>query len=243
MIKIYKVFKEITAWYFPKKEDKVFCIGMHKTGTTSLAKALTILGYRVRDYPSVRLLGDRFLWLRGTQINDFNCFTDATIIPLYKRLDKKFPNSKFIITIRPINSWLESCSKWPNFIRPNVTGKRKIYRERVLGAKNYDEVIFKEKYQEHFNDVTSYFKNRQKDLLLLDLYQDNKWEAICEFLKKPKPQEDYPHSNAGTNKRLINKIVTELGLDDKTKDLAHNKFLNDKKLNEDKIKKFLKDLS
>jgi hypothetical protein len=240
MSKIQNLLKEVTAWYFPEKEAKVFCIGLHKTGTTSLAKALSILGYRVKDYPTIRLLGNKFLWLRGTQINDYNCFTDSTIIPLYKRLDKKFPNSKFILTTRPIDSWLKSCSKWPNFNEDKVNRKRKIYRERILGDKNYNESKYTEKYYEHLSDVKEYFKYRPGDIITLDLSQKNKWEIICSFLNKPIPSEDFPHSNSGSNKRLILKIIEEYGYSDIAKESALAKFLDIKKVEEEEIISYLK---
>ena len=242
MTRINNFIKEVITWYFPKQEEKVFCIGLHKTGTTSLAKALTILGYRVVDYPSIRLLGNRFLWLKGTQLNDYNCFTDATIVPLYKKLDKKFPNSKFILTTRSIDSWLDSCSKWPNFLRPNVVGKRKIYRERVLGDKNYNEEAFKRKYNEHYEDVMKYFKSREDDLLELDIAQDNKWEDISAFLNKPIPDSPYPHSNSGVNKRFINEVAKDLNINNEYKELAFRKFHDAKNLDKNTLVTFFKSL-
>ncbi|MDT0559388.1 sulfotransferase [Ichthyenterobacterium sp. W332] len=243
MSKVINLIKEVTAWYFPKKEPKLFCIGLHKTGTTSLAKALTILGYRVKDYPTIRLYGNRFLWPRGTQINDYNCFTDSTIIPLYKRLDKKFPNSKFILTTRSLDSWLESCAKWPNFNETNVQKKRKIYRERILGDKNYNKSVYTQKYHEHLLDVKDYFKNRPDDIITLDVSQKDKWEILCSFLNKPIPSESFPHSNSGSNKRLILKIVEQFGFDAKSKELALNKFIDVKEVDEEKIISFLKSVA
>lgn len=197
MNKLLNIIREIKTWFFPKQEPKVICIGLHKTGTTSLAKALAILGYRVKDYPTVRTIGHRFLWFTGTQLNDYNAFTDSTVIPLYKSLHKKFKNVKFILTTRELESWLNSCSKWPNFLRPNVVGKRKIYREKVLGSANYDEIIFRDAYKKHLNDIETYFQNRKEDLLVLDVNDGHKWEKLCEFLGEPVPDEPFPYTNKG----------------------------------------------
>jgi hypothetical protein len=240
MERIFNLLKEVYVWCFPRKEKKIFCIGMHKTGTTSLAKALSILGYKVIDYPSVRLFGSGFLWFRGTQINDYNCFTDATVIPLYKRLDKKFPGSKFILTTRDIDSWLESCSKWPNFNRANVIGKRKVYRERVLGAKTYDKDIFERKYLNHYNDVVRYFKNRENDLLFLDISSKEKWREICEFINVPMPDVPYPYSNDGATKVMIKKIVHDLSLPSDKISEIHQHFINNSDVTQTDIINYLK---
>lgn len=241
MIKKIKNFiNEIIIWFFPIKEEKVFCIGLHKTGTTSLAHACEILGYRVKDYPRIRLFGSRFLWFTGTQLNDYNCFTDSTVIPLYKRLDKKFPNSKFIITIRPISSWLRSCSKWPNFNEKNVQKKRKIYRRRILGKETFDEKIYIDSYNKHHLDVKEYFKNRPNDILYLDISEENKWNILCDFLEKPIPEIEYPHSNSLTNKVLIQETIKDLGLEKKYEKLALKKFVNQKELNKQQLISFFK---
>ncbi|MGS2725196.1 sulfotransferase family protein [Psychroserpens sp. BH13MA-6] len=240
MKRLFNVLKEIYVWYFPKKEAKVFCIGMHKTGTTSLAKAMSILGYRVVDYPSVRLIGSRFMWFRGTQLDDYNCFTDATVIPLYKRLDKKFPKAKFILTTRDLDSWLESCSKWPNFNRDNVVGKRKIYRERVLGAKTYQREIFQKTYEAHHKDVYEYFKNRPDDLLVLDISSENKWQHICDFLKVSQPNMSYPHSNDGAAKIKIKTIIHELNLPSEKVSEVHQHFIDKTEVTKDDVINYLK---
>lgn len=242
MKRVYNFFKEIYVWYFPKKEKKIFCIGMHKTGTTSLASSLSILGYKVKDYPSVRLFGSRFLWFKGTQLNDFNCFTDATVIPLYKRLDKKFPDSKFILTTRDLNSWLTSCSKWPNFNRDGVVGKRKIYRERVLGAKTYNEDIYKKKFMDYHIDVMKYFEGREDDLLVLDISTENKWKYICEFIDVPIPDVPYPHSNQSASKIMIKEIIREFNLPSEKAAKAHRYFIDKTDLTKNDVINYLKEI-
>lgn len=91
------------------KVNKVFGVGLSKTATTSLTFALEILGFCTKHYPSLRYYPH---WLRGIKkhvLEEDQAFSDITIIPFYKELDRKYPGSKFILTARDLDDWLESC--------------------------------------------------------------------------------------------------------------------------------------
>ena len=81
------------------KQQKIFGIGLSKTGGTSLAKALIILGYRARRARTMK------------EIRSHDASTDSVVAWRYEILDSRFPDSKFILTVREIESWLESCRK------------------------------------------------------------------------------------------------------------------------------------
>ena len=96
----------------PTSTTKIFCIGLSKTGTTSLARALEILGYKTRDYIGVTsyFAGD-LTSINLQEIDANEAFTDTPIPSFYKQLDEKYPNSKFILTTRNMEDWLRSCKK------------------------------------------------------------------------------------------------------------------------------------
>ena len=82
---------------------KVFCIGFHKTGTTSLKMALKILGYRVTG-PNGRHdknIGRNVEALARRIVPKFDAFQDNPWPIIYRFLDKEYPGSKFILTVRP----------------------------------------------------------------------------------------------------------------------------------------------
>ena len=84
-------------------KTKVFGIGFHKTAPTSLAKALSYLGYRVTgpnwvDNPNPL---EKVCKMAFELANKFDAFQDNPWPILYKELDRKFPGSKFILTLRP----------------------------------------------------------------------------------------------------------------------------------------------
>ena len=76
---------------------KVFGIGLSRTGTISLAIALGMLGY-----DSIHAEGMHHIRL-------FQACTDTPVAARYRRLDKLYPNSCFILTVRGVDGWLESC--------------------------------------------------------------------------------------------------------------------------------------
>lgn len=88
-------------------EEKIFCIGRNKTGTTTIAHTLAELGYRVAPQRYAELLADD-CYLRGKfgLIVEFcryyNAFQDVPFSwpRTYRVLDEAFPNARFILTVR-----------------------------------------------------------------------------------------------------------------------------------------------
>src|SRR3990172_4553355 len=92
-------------------KQKVFGLGFHKTGTSSLASALHVLGYKVCGQQN-NLAND----LTNGNIQSFidlaknyDGFEDDPWHLLYKEMDLAFPNSKFVLTDRDVDSWYKSC--------------------------------------------------------------------------------------------------------------------------------------
>ena len=69
---------------------KVFGIGLSKTGTTSLAHALEILGYRTKDYPGVtNYVPGALSTLDPVVVDTDDALTDTPIPSLYKAWDAR----------------------------------------------------------------------------------------------------------------------------------------------------------
>jgi Sulfotransferase domain len=151
--------------------NKVFCVGFQKTGTSSLGKALEILGYRVgsywdfRDYAKVSDLSMDMLQHRAFELAEqYDACKDTPWPILYKELDKRYPNSKFILIIRNTDSWIKSVvsdfGEYDNAIHALVYG---------VGHPVGHEPIWIERYEKHNAEVQDYFKDRPNDLLILNL--------------------------------------------------------------------------
>ena len=91
---------------------KIFGIGLSKTGTSSLARALEILGYRTRDYPGIeRYLRGDVTSVDLEVVDAHDALTDTPIPSFYRELDARYPGSKFVLTVRERQGWLLSCKK------------------------------------------------------------------------------------------------------------------------------------
>ena len=177
--------------------NKIFGIGLSKTGTNSLCEALKHFRITMIHYPTKDYIDD---------INRTDGACDLPITARYKELDKLYPGSKFIYTIRDEESWHTSVKK--HFIRrPTSTLSKwgKENRELIYGSLYPDEVDFLDKYRSHASDVREYFSERYEDLLVLDVSKDNAWENLADFLGKEPPPEGtpFPFSNRSPKKLPI----------------------------------------
>ena len=179
-----------TKPYFVKS-SKIFGIGLSKTGTTSLAKALEELGYKTKDWPHLPNLYE--------EINNHDALTDETISFNFKKLDRKFPNSKFILTIREIDSWIISYKKQLEHIKKKRELKKweKKIMKKLYGSISFKKTIFIETYNKHIHNVKNYFKNRTIDLLIINIIAGEGYEKLCPFLRKKILGEVFPHKNIG----------------------------------------------
>jgi Sulfotransferase domain len=166
---------------------KVFGIGLSRTGTTSLTDALERLGFPAIHYPT-----------RFSQIEAHAAATDIPVSLSFRKLDRLFPGSRFILTLRPLEPWLESCERlWKKrgaaFARnPNVMEIEK----RFYGGSGYDRQLYTAARDRHLAEVGTYFRERPDDLLLLDLFDDaDPWQSLCPFLRVPRPGHPFPHQN------------------------------------------------
>jgi len=190
---------------------RVFGIGMHKTATTSLHKAFKILGLDSAHWKSAhwaKAIYDQMLTSgRSRTLEEYYALTDLPITLLYKELDKAYPGSKFILTTRNEQAWLNSVRKhWStehNEFRSGWDNDPFTHRvhKALYGMKNFHPDTFIARYRRHNAEVREYFKDRPLDLLLMNMEEGDKyhWFRICDFLDKPVPSVDYPTEYATTS--------------------------------------------
>jgi 3'-phosphoadenosine 5'-phosphosulfate (PAPS) 3'-phosphatase len=196
---------------------KIFGIGLSKTGTTSLARALEILGYRTRDNLGVvdYIQGD--LSSINSGILDTNdAFTDTPIPNFYRELDAKYPDSKFILTVRDMEGWLKSCKK--QFTQKLSDKQNAAHTQLFMDL--YDSTVFDEEkfrtgYEDFVDGVYQYFADRPQDLLTLNVSSGDGWEILCPFLGKPVPDVLFPKANVTRIRWMniddINRIAQQAG--------------------------------
>ncbi len=179
--------------------QKVFGIGFHKTGTTSLGAALDALGYATCDgagavrqavgHPEMmRLLRENQLEPIMRVAEHYEAFTDNPWFMLFRALDRSFPGSKFILTVRDERSWLESAVRY--FGQTDSDLRAWIYGSgRPLG----NEQRWLERYREHIEQVKAHFCHRPDDLLVVDWEQGGGWKDLARFLGRSTPAQPFPH--------------------------------------------------
>jgi hypothetical protein len=182
---------------------KIFGIGLGKTGTWSLQKALDMLGYPgihcPMDVETITAVENKLDLTSVTlkAIDDVASATDVPIANLFRQLDVGYPGSKFILTLREnMTDWLASCLLHYE-VRHNRSRKAKIINRMIYDCITFDEEKFAYAYVRHKREVLEYFRGRPKDLLLLDVLLPDpmKWESLCQFLNEPIPAVRYPHKN------------------------------------------------
>ena len=176
---------------------KIFCIGLSKTGTTSLAHALTILGYKTKDNPGIINYDAGDLSSIDTSaLEENDAISDTPIPSFYRELDTKYPDSKFILTVRDMDGWLVSCKKQ---FTQKLADKQNDAHNRLFmdlyDSTVFDEEKFRKGYQDFVDGVYRYFADRQQDLLTLNISSGDGWETLCPFLGKPVPDVPFPKAN------------------------------------------------
>ncbi|MEO5905831.1 MAG: sulfotransferase family protein, partial [Saprospiraceae bacterium] len=152
--------------------NKVFGIGLSKTGTSTLGEALNLLGIRTIHYPDdpVTLAELRSGNFRLSILNHFQAVVDTPVVSYYAQLDQVYPGSKFILTIRDMDSWLTSVQKhWETSATFTNQPLRKQFQEfirtAVYGCIEFNRDRFQYVYNTHQQNVIQYFKDRPGDLL------------------------------------------------------------------------------
>lgn len=206
-------------------KTKVFCIGLNKTGTSSLHEAFRILGLKsvhfkdengnnIKDLLIANYLNHRDIL---HQLSHYDALSDWDRPPytfdIVKKFDEHYPNSKFIVNIRDIEDWLNSREK---HVIKNQKIKEKQPDMNITWLK-IDRDAWRNEYNEHYAAIDAYFKNREEDILYFDVTQGDDWKKLCPFLHLPIPSTRFPAENLTLNintvlKKTIRKINKLVGL-------------------------------
>lgn len=171
---------------------RVFGIGLNKTGTISLHEALTVLGYRSLHWggPEVRRTVERALADGRPLVSDFpehDAFSDIwALSENFVLLDRQYPGSRFVLTTRDLDSWLQSRTL--HVERNRVRRDRGEYTGDFLDV---DREGWAAQYHHHHRSVREHFGDRP-DLLELDVTRGDGYERLCPFLGVPVRSEPFP---------------------------------------------------
>lgn len=198
---------------YRNKRNKVFVIGFHKTGTTSLAKALQILGYRVCGFvtpqsflkPETHPAEVVFEHAYKPLLPHYDAFEDTMWFLFYKQLHAQFPDAHFILTHRPEDAWYNSMVKhFGGFDRRLF---RWIYDG--IGDPLLDKNLYLNTYKKHNAEVMEYFKS-SNNFMVMNMPGDFKWEPLCRFLGcNPPLFGEFPHANSAAERASFSRKVLD----------------------------------
>ena len=172
--------------------NKVFCIGLNKTGTTSMEVYFSLLGYKILNQHKyemlfrnklTNLLSTNFKFVTSSEcrdlfdvIDNYDFFQDVPFsLPyFYRILLEKFPNNKFIFTTR------KNGEEWANSL---INFHIKTFGKNIIT--NH------EGYNNHYNKIIQYifmsmgftYNENWYDKDKLIIFYDNYIKNICNDFK------------------------------------------------------------
>lgn len=178
----------------PASGNRIFNIGLNRAGTTSLTEALGLLGIRAvhhrhegqRLYDIMRANAEaRRPVLHGLEMYD--AFSDFAGHEFYPLLDRQYPYSRFILTNRDLESWLDSRERK---VAKNLASATYRHAFRTV-----DRPGWMKHRTEYLAALDRYFARRPGDFLVINIPAGEGWEKLCPFLGLPIPDLPFPFRN------------------------------------------------
>jgi len=191
-------------------------VGLSRTGTKSLARALQILGYRTLHNDRERLnpiiLGED-VTPDFRVYDDVDAVTDLPSAYFFRELLQAYPEAKAILTERDTNSWLRSyrshvVAQGPpetkNFLnklllllgRPKQVKQHELFRYKiamrnlVYGSVEFRELLNRDKFERHNAAVKQEVPAQR--LLVMNIIDGDGWEKLCAYLGVDAPSIEFP---------------------------------------------------
>lgn len=184
--------------------NKIFCIGLHKTGTTTLYKIAKQLGV-----PSVH--GTRWQHSSDT-IKKYTFFSDGGShydqhnVFDYKAWYMMYPESKFIINCRDVNNWIVSKlkhAKWNDTVE--IASDLEVYSHKDWRHKSRKNIeLFIDHYFNWYIEILNFFYDKQDRAVYVDIPKN-----ITSGLNYVFGTDKYqiPHDNRSREKAVPEEIV------------------------------------
>jgi len=170
--------------------EKIFCLGLHKTGTTSLHDIARNLGYHSIHSTNWHLnpaiiSRHNFFCDGGSHYNNLNEFN-------YKKLIQLYPNSKFIINIRNIDDWIISKLKhagWNARTKPDQSKEerhRVKYHHHCFTLKTLKNInLFIQHYLDWYIKIICFFMDKKEKAIVVDITNSYNIDKLAQLLKQP----------------------------------------------------------
>ncbi len=201
-----RIAERLAAPGFPDPaRRKIFGIGLSKTGTTSLAAALEMLGWQTAHFrnPITHAI------IEDADFDLFDALNDGPVSAHFEMLYAKFPNALFICTTRPRASWEASVRAH----RMRVRGSEEARDIDATAAAEGADSPLAARLPIHNSiwrhpdlatvhahwaaRVDGFFADKPGKLLRFSVFEGDGWIELCGFLELPVPAGGFPHANKG----------------------------------------------
>ena len=176
---------------------KVFCIGMFKTGTSTMGAVFQCLGYQTLNGPwwpkDIMIFDDWYKtpekWNNYRDViknktEQYDAFQDYPWMFCFEMCYEWYPDAKFIFSSRDSEKVADSDI--------NMWRKEGVPEDKIL-----DRQVFIDRYENQYNRAIEFFKDKPGSLLVLGITENPGCDEICKFLNKPVPNIPFPHTNKG----------------------------------------------
>ena len=195
---------------------KIICVGIGKTGTTSISKALRHLGYTVFDWEE-QVFDFQDLWVdvfqNGAQLDVKRVYQHADAVVdapgdfFWEEILEAYPDSKVILSEIEEDSWLKSLVNQLQVFEAVIsrrflavlspTSRKQIFilyshLTAILGSADPKSAcVLRNRYRMHNHRVKSLVPPEK--LLVYNVKQG--WKPLCDFLGCEVPTVTFPHEN------------------------------------------------
>lgn len=177
-----------------KINGKIFGIGLSRTGSQTLTDVLQTLGFRSHFVKYHDDLDDL--------LSRFDALTHLPLVEKFVDLDERFPNSRFILTVRDREDWLQSCEYRISLAAKHAAPESLAMLHRIYGSETFDRDLYSDAYDQYVARVKQYFSGRDQSLLILDLCGGEGFEKLCPFLGVDVPPEPFPYNKKNSRIEL-----------------------------------------
>ena len=195
---------------------KIICVGIGKTGTKSISKALRHLGYTVFDWEE-QVVDFQDHWVdvfqNGAQLDVKRVYQHADAVVdapgnfFWEEILEAYPDSKVILSEREEDSWLKSLVNQLQVFEAVIsrrflavlspTSRKQIFilyshLTAILGSADPKSAsVLRTRYRMHNHRVKSLVPPEK--LLVYNVKQG--WKPLCDFLGCEVPTVAFPHEN------------------------------------------------
>jgi len=186
------------------ERPKVFGIGLNKTGTKTLNKCLTVLGYTpISCTPDLlKLYRDGNLQPIFAEIDGADSCEDWPYPLMFRELFFRYGDrARYVLTTRISSSiWLDSLKRHSLRTDPNTHCRLLAYGYTYSHGLEKQHIDI---YERHNREVRAFFQDHNAKHVLLEVCWENGhgWKALCDFLGRGEPKEPFPHANSGSTQK------------------------------------------